>query len=261
MTLADGAALAVGTLTRIPVPPPRTVDRAVAGIAMVLAPVIGAVLGIVVGGAAQLTVDHTGGGPLLAAALAVAAIAYLTRALHLDGLADTADAVGSGRPAEQALAIAKRSDVGPFGVATVLLVLLVQTAALAELLAAGQGALGLAVALGSGRLAITVACVRGVPAARPDGLGAAVAQSVSRIRLTLAAVAWTAVCAAGAFATGDGRSAAVAAVGAVAVALAAGAVLLRVCVRRLGGVTGDVLGAVCEAGATAALVLLVVASA
>ncbi|NEC49139.1 adenosylcobinamide-GDP ribazoletransferase, partial [Actinospica acidiphila] len=58
--------------------------------------------------------------------------AALTRGLHLDGLADTADGLGSGRPAEDALRIMKQSDVGPFGVLTLVLVLLVQVAALAQ---------------------------------------------------------------------------------------------------------------------------------
>ena len=53
--------------------------------------------------------------------------------LHLDGLADTADGLGSGKPAEDALRIMKQSDIGPFGVITLLFVLLAQVAALCEL--------------------------------------------------------------------------------------------------------------------------------
>ena len=66
---------------------------------------------------------------------ACAVPAALTRGLHLDGLADTADGLGSGKPAEDALRIMKQSDIGPFGVITLVFALLAQVAALAELYA------------------------------------------------------------------------------------------------------------------------------
>lgn len=263
MLLTDAAALAVGTLTRVPVPPPRALDRRVAGLAMLLAPVVGAVLGLVVGALAQVLVDHTATGPLLAAALGVAALAYLTRAIHLDGLADTADALGSGRPAATALEIARRSDIGPFGVVAITVVLLVQVAGLAQALDAGQAPLILAVALGSGRLTLALACLRAVPAARSDGLGAAVARSVPPIAFAAVAVGWAAVCAlAAAWICGrasgsSGLPPGVVAIAAVAGALLVAAAVVRTAVRRLGGITGDVLGTTVEAGTTAALVILV----
>ncbi|GAA3105764.1 hypothetical protein GCM10020254_59560 [Streptomyces goshikiensis] len=67
--------------------------------------------------------------------MTVAVPAALTRGLHLDGLADTADGLGSAKPAEDALRIMKQSDIGPFGVVTLLLVLLIQAAALADVYA------------------------------------------------------------------------------------------------------------------------------
>ncbi|MYV55003.1 adenosylcobinamide-GDP ribazoletransferase, partial [Streptomyces sp. SID3212] len=117
---------------------------------------------------------QAGAGPLLAAVAAVAVPAVLTRGLHLDGLADTADGLGSGKPAEDALRIMKRSDIGPFGVITLLLVLLGQVAAVSELYGEGpaHGAVALAVSGVAARLVLTVACRTGVPPARPDGLGA-----------------------------------------------------------------------------------------
>ncbi|MEU6729710.1 adenosylcobinamide-GDP ribazoletransferase [Nonomuraea wenchangensis] len=167
--LTDGLRFAVGTLSVFPVRVER-VDRQVAGQAMTLAPVIGLVLGAVAGLPLLLPVH-----PLLGAALAVGLLALLTRGLHLDGLADLADGLGSGKPADQALGIMKKSDIGPFGVMTLLLVLLAEVAALAG---TGTGYAALVTACVAGRLALTWACRPRVPAARPEGLGAAVAGSV-----------------------------------------------------------------------------------
>ena len=67
----------------------------------------------------------------------------LSRAIHLDGLADTADGLGSGRPPADALAIMRQSDVGPFGVATLVLTLLIQVSALATLASLDEAVGGL----------------------------------------------------------------------------------------------------------------------
>ena len=82
----------------------------------------------------------------------------------------------------------RRSDVGPFGVVTLLLVLLLQVAALQALLSRGQGAAAVVTALVVSRLVLPLICSRGVPAARTDGLGSTVAGSVSRGRLLVAGV-------------------------------------------------------------------------
>lgn len=253
----DAVRLAVGTLTRIPVRPPRRVDRRVARGAMLLAPLVGVVLGIVVGVPAQVLVNMTPTPGVLAAALAIAALAWLTRALHLDGLADTADALGSGRPAADALAIARRSDIGPFGVITIVLVVLLQVLALGDLLSRGAGGGSLVVAVVTGRLAITLACTRGIPAARPDGLGATVAGSVPRTATIALIVIWTAV-AASSVLRAHGIGTAVEVAVAVLGALLGATLVVRTATRRLGGVTGDVLGAVAEIATTAVLVILVV---
>ncbi|MBB0233206.1 adenosylcobinamide-GDP ribazoletransferase, partial [Streptomyces calidiresistens] len=121
-----------------------------------------------------------GAGTLLGAVVAVAVPALLTRALHLDGLADVADGLGSGKPAEEALRIMKRSDIGPFGVVALVLVLSGQTAAAHALFGHGWavGAVAVCLAHVTGRAALITATRRGVPAARPDGLGAMVAGTV-----------------------------------------------------------------------------------
>ncbi|MER6172110.1 adenosylcobinamide-GDP ribazoletransferase [Streptosporangium sp. NPDC001681] len=177
-TFADGVRLAIGTLSVFPVRP-GVVDRRAGGVAMAMAPLVGAALGAVAGLVLAMAL-WLGMTPLPASVLAVAVLALLTRGLHLDGLADLADGLGSGKPAERALEIMKRSDIGPFGVATLVCTLLLQVAALSELTYTGLGPIVLVTACAAGRLALTWACRAGVPPARPDGLGAMVAGTVRR---------------------------------------------------------------------------------
>ena len=106
-------------------------------------------------------------------------------------------------------------------------------------------------------IAITLACTRGIPAARSDGLGATVAGSVPRVATAALVAIWTALAASSvlrAHGSGTAVEVAVAVLGALLVA----ALLVRTAIRRLGGVTGDVLGAVTELATTAVLVILVV---
>ncbi|MFF6998563.1 adenosylcobinamide-GDP ribazoletransferase [Streptomyces sp. NPDC008313] len=252
--LPDGLRFAFGTLTVFPVEVTRW-DRAAARAGMVCAPLAGLAVGVCAAVPGVLLL-WLGAGPLLAAVASVAVPAALTRGLHLDGLADTADGLGSGRPAEDALRIMKQSDIGPFGVITLLLVLFAQVAALFQAYGGSwaRGALAAAVAATAARLALTLAARAGVPPARPEGLGAAVAGTVP-VRGALAAAAVVAAAAAGAGVLTGGYDAVRCAV-AVAVACAAAELLLRHCVRRFGGVTGDVFGGVAETAATAALVVL-----
>ena len=251
---SDALRFAFGTLTVLPVRVTRW-DRAAARGGMLCAPLAGLVVGLcaAAAGGALLVL---GGGPLLAAVGSAAVPAALTRGLHLDGLADTADGLGSGKPAEDALRIMKQSDIGPFGVITLLFTLLAQVAALSERYAAGwaHGAVAAAVAAVTARCALTLASRAGVPAARPEGLGAAVAGTVPVRAALLCAGAVAAGCAAAGAAFG--------AYGALHAGLAAllglglGEVLLRHCRRRFGGVTGDVFGALAESAGLAALVAL-----
>ena len=257
MTVVSGLRLAFSTLTALPVGPPRNVDRAVAGRAMACAPVVGGVLGALAGAVGAGLAWWTSS-PLVAAVGGVAALAALTRGLHLDGLADTADGLGSAKPAPDALRIMKASDIGPFGVITLVLALLGQVLLLATAWGrhgAWYGACALAAACVAGRLAVTWGCRPGVPSARPDGLGAWVAASVSRVAVAVASVgALAAAGVAGACVSDGARWALWPA--AVVAGVGASAVLLRHTIRRFGGITGDVLGALVEVGFTAALVVL-----
>ena len=234
---ADGLRLALTTLTVLPIRTGR-VDRRTAALAMSVAPLVGALLGVILAGLFVLL-----GQNLVAATVTVAAGALLTRGLHLDGLADTVDALGSYRSGDAALAIMKKSDIGPFGVAAIALTLLIQAATLTEV-----GPWAIVAAWAAGRLAVPLACRRGEPAARPEGLGALVASTVPVPVVALAAAA----VAAGAVWAVPGRPwqgpAAVA--GALLVVL----LLLRHAVRRFGGITGDVLGAAVEVTTTVTLI-------
>ncbi|WP_445524203.1 adenosylcobinamide-GDP ribazoletransferase [Streptomyces cyslabdanicus] len=249
-----GPRFAFGTLTVLPVRVSRW-DREAARGGMLCAPLAGLVVGVAAA-AVGLLLLLAGAGAPLAAVGSVAVPAALTRGLHLDGLADTADGLGSGKPAEDALRIMKQSDIGPFGVITLVLVLLAQAAALTRAYDGSwaRGALAAVVSATVARLALTLAARTGVPAARPEGLGAAVAGVVplpGAIGAVLA-VAAAAVAAGALF----GAWACVLTALAVAAALTAAELLLRHCTRRFGGVTGDVFGALAETAATAALVVL-----
>lgn len=242
--MRDAVRLALGTLTVLPVRPPTHVDRRTAGRAMVLAPLVG--LALAAASVALLSVLGTVS-PLLAAALLVGLLALLTRAIHLDGLADTADGLGSAARPEEALAIMRRSDIGPFGVLSMVLVLVVQVAALGQLVARGTGGQTVTVALVVSRLVLPMLCHATVPAARRDGLGSVVAGSVGSGGLVVAVLAAAVVAA---LLLDPVRAALT-----LVVPLAVGGVLARRCVRRLGGVTGDVLGACVETAFTTALVV------
>lgn len=249
--VVDGWRLAVGTLTILPVSPPRSVDRGVAGVAAVVAPIafapVALAAGLVGWGLARVLPAA------VVALLVIGLVAWLTRAIHLDGLADTADGLGSGRPAERALAIMRRGDVGPMGVVTLIVVVGVQVASVAALAGRPWGWLAVAIALCAGRGALVIAGRRGVPAARPDGLGAVFASSVSGlvgvgVWLLLA----VALVAAAQLSGGRWWLGVVAASAGAAVA----GYLVRTASRRLGGITGDVLGASIEVATAGVLVVL-----
>ena len=243
--MPDWLRLSIGTLTRLPVPAPRDTGRRTAGLAISAAPMIGLLMALVCG--LPLLLPTEGPAGFVAAVLVIALLAWVTRALHLDGLADTADALGSGRPAPQALEIARKSDIGPFGVITLVLALLLQAGSLAACASRGDGYAALLVAVVTSRVALTWACARGVQAARSDGLGAAVAETVPR----MVCVAWAIIAIVAAYAVLG-----VAGASSVVVAIVSAVIVIIIARRRLGGVTGDVLGAVIEASATCALVVL-----
>lgn len=242
--LRDAWRLAVGTLTVLRVAPPVVVDRRRAGLAMVLAPLAVAPLGVLVAlvawGAVELDVA-----PLVTGMVVVGVLTLGTRALHLDGLADLADGLTASYDRERSLAVMKTGTAGPAGVAALVIVLGLQAAAAGSLLAStgARGALVVGVATCASRAALSLCCLRGVPGARADGLGSTYVGSVAPM-LTLLVWILAAVVA--------GVAVGWAGVGwwhgplAVALALAAVCLVVLRAVRRLGGVTGDVFGACVE---------------
>lgn len=254
--MSAGLRLALTTLTTLPVRGPSVVRRQDAGLAIRLAPAVGLALGV---GLALLLagVEHlTAGPPLLGPALALAGLALLTRGLHLDGLADLADGLGSYAGPDRARAVMKQPDIGPLGVAAVVLTLLVQVAALAACVAAGRGPAALLLAITAGRLVLLPACTAGVPPASEQGLGAVVAGTVGR-GWTSALGILTALVGVGALSVTSSTGLVLAPL-AVAAALLVARVVRRHAVRRLGGITGDVLGALVELATTAVLLVMAV---
>jgi adenosylcobinamide-GDP ribazoletransferase len=248
----------LGLFTVIPVAGPAQLGRDTAARAVLWLPVVGGLLAAPAAAAlwAVEAGGHSSPRELLAATLAIGMLGLLTGGLHLDGLADTADGLGSRRPREEALAIMRRPDVGPFGVAVLVLVLLVQITALA---ATGPGALGaaaLVLAVVTGRVAVVMATGPGSPAARPEGFGALVAAATPTRTAAAVTAALLVVAAAGGAGLG-GPALALRAAAAVLAGLLAAELVRLIALRRLGGLTGDVYGALIEV--CTAVVLLVLA--
>jgi adenosylcobinamide-GDP ribazoletransferase len=192
-------------------------------------------------------VTEVGDAPLLGAVVGVGCLALLTGGLHLDGLADVADGLGSRRPPDEARSVMKRSDIGPSGVVTLTLVLLVQVAAFAQLLATSRHDVTVVTVIGAAvisRSAITWTCRRGVPAATAEGLGGQTAESLSVVAAAaVVAVSLALVVGAAAVTASDRAVTLAVAIGCV-VALLVAELWRRHCSHRFGGITGDVLGSV-----------------
>lgn len=216
-----------GLLTRLPLPNHRST-----GAGSVWAwPLVGAVLGLISGGSLWLAL-WLGVTPGVAAALALALLAMLTGALHEDGLSDTADGFFGGWTKQRRLEIMKDSRVGSFGVLAILLVTLARWSALTALLVHG-GYLPALVAAGALSRAPMGLMMALLPNARGEGLSHATGRPSVQAAFFGAALALAiAILVAGWIALPLGLA-----------ALGVTILLSLSALRRIGGQTGDVLGA------------------
>lgn len=240
--MIDSWRLAVGTLTALRWRHPTAVDRDVAGRAMLLAPLavlpLGLLVGLVCWGGRELELA-----PLAVACAAVGALALGSRALHLDGLSDVADGLTASYDPVRSLEVMKGGTAGPAGAAALVLVLGLQTASLSAVLSVPRGPVAAGLLVCCSRAILSLCCARGIPAARQDGLAATYAGTVRR---TSSVLTWLVVALlfAGVFHWAGWpwwRGLVIAGAG-----LLVGAALTYRCVRRFGGVTGDVFGAAIE---------------
>lgn len=246
----EGLRLAAGTLTVLPSGPIPEIDKPMAARAMVLAPLavvpLAAAAALMAWGAALVGLPE-----LIVGLLVVAVLALGSRAMHLDGLADTVDGLGSGWDQKRALQVMRLGDIGAMGAVALVIVIGLQATAIGRVAVDLRGAILIGVAVCASRGALTLVCRSGVPAARADGLGVTVAGSVPWIAtfgswLVLAIVlGLSQVALQGSYAAGV-----VSAMAAVIVVT----LLVQWCVRRLGGVTGDVMGASIELAFTVMII-------
>jgi len=234
--------IALQFLTLFPVRLKGLPDEATVGRSLLYYPLVGLLLGLLL---AALAWVGSGVPTRLHAAVLLAFWVALTGALHLDGLADSADAwIGGLGDREKTLAIMKDPYCGPAAVVTLVLVLLIKFAALEHILTTETWtALVLVPVLGR---TTPLLLFLTTPYVRPGGLGAALAGHLPHRAAML--------------------SAALAAAGTLLVAhlpglwmLITAAVVLvaarRQCIERLGGITGDTVGAVIELTELAAIVV------
>jgi adenosylcobinamide-GDP ribazoletransferase len=166
---AYGLVLALQFLTRLPLPLACPWTPAPRRWAVRCYPLVGMLLGALLAAAAAL-LDSLLPTPLLALALLTLWVA-LTGGLHLDGLMDVADALGSNAPLARKWEIMKDPHVGSFGILALVFLLLWKAALLFALLDAGASLLLLVMILGLGRFS-AVALLVLAPAARPEGMAA-----------------------------------------------------------------------------------------
>ena len=236
-------ALALGLLTRLPVP---VADAARGARGAWAWPLAGAVLGALTALAGGVTLALGLPAPV-AALLALGALVMVSGGLHEDGLADAADGLWGGWTQQRRLEIMRDSRIGSYGVIALVLGLGLRAVALALIFAAGAltGAAALVIAAMVSRAAMA-GVMAALPHVRTEGL--AQAQGRPPRATVLLAVALALVAAAALGGTAGLAAAAAAALGGLGVAWLAHA--------RIGGQTGDILGAAQQVAEIAALLCL-----
>jgi adenosylcobinamide-GDP ribazoletransferase len=232
---------AIGFLTRLPVPAGVFDDERAKSTSLMWYPLVGLLIGLLLSVLAWLLRDTPS---LLSSALVIAAWVALTGALHLDGLADSADAwIGGLGDREKTLAIMKDPRCGPAGVVALVLLLLLKFAALASLDAVPWLALLLAPMLARASL---TALFLTTPYVRSDGMGAVLTNAprgACQVALAISACCCLLL--------GEWRG-----LWALVAAVLVFTAWRHACMTRLDGFTGDTAGAMAEMVELAVLLAL-----
>ncbi|HKQ30476.1 MAG TPA: adenosylcobinamide-GDP ribazoletransferase [Burkholderiales bacterium] len=234
--------VAVQFLTRFPVPSARSATPEIVGRSLLYYPLVGLMLGAVLAG---LNAMLQGTPSLLHAAIVLAAWVALTGALHLDGLADSADAwIGGIGDRKRTLAIMKDPHCGPAAVVTLIVVLLLKATALYALQT--ESALALAVVPMLARTSILLLFIT-TSYVRPGGLGTALSARLRRVptATVLITVAVSTIYFLGMMGAGM-----------VIIVVITCMSLRTMMQRRIGGTTGDTAGALVEITEVALLTAL-----
>jgi adenosylcobinamide-GDP ribazoletransferase len=210
-------------------------------------PAVGVLLGLLQGGLYVGLLEITT--PVLAAVLSSAVIAQITGAFHHDGLADMADAFGGGWDTEQRLVIMSDSRLGTYGVTALLFVVVAEIAALSAL--SGWTAVGATIAAHTISRAVAAFIMVSAPPARDSGLGVDYLEGLSRpailgMSITVAVLIGTLF--------------GVVAIPMLFAAYAAGSMIVGLAMSKIGGISGDVLGAIQQVSKIAILVVAVIAA-
>jgi adenosylcobinamide-GDP ribazoletransferase len=241
---SEDLSLAVALLTRIPVPQPTGAASDRMARAQRAFPLVGAMVGLA-SGLVDRCLLAIGIPELAAAAVALGAAALLTGALHEDGLADVGDGFGGGRDRDKKLAIMRDSRIGTYGVLALLVSFVAKCSALASLpIAEIIPVLIVAHALARAAIPAVTANMRfarddglGRSAGRPDAASAVIAGVIAIVVALLCLPFGIALLA-------------------VMVTAAAAAAMAMLAWRQIGGVTGDVFGAIEQTAETAVLLII-----
>jgi adenosylcobinamide-GDP ribazoletransferase len=244
--------LRIGVLfaTRIPLPHATPVGGADVARASWTLPVVGALIGLLGASVYRLAFAFNLP-PLVGTALAVTTTVFVTGGLHEDGLADTLDGFGGGGDRERKLEIMRDSRIGTYGACGLALSLLLRVGALASLAGPGPVALAL-IAAHAGARAMMPLFLALVPPARPDGLSAGAGRPTPTNAAAAVLLGFVFLLAS----FGTARS-----IVALLLLLAGLAVMRRLCLRQIGGQTGDVTGALEQVGEIVILLTAVAARA
>lgn len=229
------------TLTRFPLPH-QAMEREER--TLFWFPFVGAFLGLFSVGISFLPLP-----PSVLSALMIATCAYLTRGFHLDGLCDFADGLGGGWTKERALAIMKDSHSGAFALIVLCCTLLIQYAALQSLM---QIRLALVLVPSFGRLMQVLAAATMDYARSGEGTASALVRSARKRHALVAGVQLTLLFVALFFLVPENLF--ISSLASVCSAFMLALVVMHIAQKRLGGVTGDVLGAIEVLAETAAMV-------